>query len=86
MDQYSADLQKLINEDGVGVHRTPASVQQAQLEAWDKVMEQMTQDEFFKKVTDSYKAWSERVAFYALMNQADYKLAYEHYFPGKLGF
>jgi TRAP-type mannitol/chloroaromatic compound transport system substrate-binding protein len=86
MDQYSADLQKLINEEGVSVHRTPTSVMQAQLESWDKVMEQMTQDEFFKKVTDSYKEWSERVAFYALMNQADYKLAYEHHFPGKLGF
>ncbi len=43
-------------------------------------------DEFFKKVVDSQKAWAERVAFYDLMNAADYKLAYEHYFPGKLGF
>ena len=84
MDLYSADLQKLINEDGVSVHRTPDSVQQAQLESWDKVLEQLNQDEFFKKVTDSYKEWSERVAFYSLMNQANYKLAYEHYFPGKL--
>jgi TRAP-type mannitol/chloroaromatic compound transport system substrate-binding protein len=84
MDLYSADLQKLINEHGVNVHRTPDSVQQAQLESWDKVLEQLNQDEFFKKVTDSYKEWSERVAFYSLMNQANYKLAYEHYFPGKL--
>ena len=84
MDQYSADLQKLMSEDGVNVHRTPDSVQQAQLESWDKVLEQLNQDEFFKKVTDSYKAWSERVAFYWLMNQANYRLAYEHYFPGKL--
>jgi TRAP-type mannitol/chloroaromatic compound transport system substrate-binding protein len=86
MDQYSKDLQKLINEDGVNVHRTPESVMQAQLESWDTVLEQMTQDEFFNKVTQSYKAWSERVAFYALMNQADYKLAYNHYFPDRLGF
>jgi TRAP-type mannitol/chloroaromatic compound transport system substrate-binding protein len=86
MDQYSADLQTLINEHGVQVHRTPQSVMEAQLESWDKVLEQLNQDEFFKKVTDSYKAWSERVAFYSLLNQADYKLAYEHYFPGKLGF
>jgi TRAP-type mannitol/chloroaromatic compound transport system substrate-binding protein len=84
MNLYSADLQKLINEDGVNVHRTPDSVQQAQLEAWDKVLEQLNQDEFFKKVTDSYKAWSERVAYYWLMNQANYRLAYNHYFPGKL--
>ena len=84
MDLYSSDLQKLINEHGVNVYRTPDSVQQAQLESWDKVLEQLNQDEFFKKVTDSYKAWSERVAFYNLMNQANYRLAYNHYFPGKL--
>ena len=46
----------------------------------------MEDDAFFAKVVDSQKAWSQRVAFYDLMNAADYKLAYEHYFPGKLPF
>ncbi len=86
MDRYSADLQTLINDDGVNVHRTDSSIMQAQLDSWDKVMEDLLQDEFFARVVDSQKAWSERVAFYDIMNQADYKLAYEHYFPGKLGF
>jgi TRAP-type mannitol/chloroaromatic compound transport system substrate-binding protein len=86
MDQYSADLQTLINEDGVQVHRTDTSIMQAQLEAWDQVLEELNQEEFFKKVTDSYKAWSERVAFYSIMNQADYELAYRHYFPDNLPF
>ena len=86
MDRYSEDLQKLINEDGVKVHRTDESILRAQLESWDKVLDKLTQDPFFKKVVDSQKAWSERVAFYYLLNQADYKLAYDHYFPGKLPF
>ncbi|MDQ0326449.1 TRAP-type mannitol/chloroaromatic compound transport system substrate-binding protein [Rhodopseudomonas julia] len=86
MDQYSKDLQGLINEDGVTVSRTPDAIMAAQLESWDTVLEGLMQDEFFAKVVDSQKAWSERVAFYSLMNQANYKLAYEHYFPGKLGF
>ncbi|MGF1562929.1 MAG: TRAP transporter substrate-binding protein [Geminicoccaceae bacterium] len=86
MDRYSADLQTLMNEDGVNVYRTDSSIMQAQLNAWDAVLEDLMQDEFFAKVVDSQKAWSERVAFYDLMNQADYKLAYEHYFPGRLGF
>ncbi|MCT8267693.1 TRAP transporter substrate-binding protein [Afifella sp. JA880] len=86
MDQYSKDLQGLINEDGVTVSRTPDAIMAAQLESWDNVLEGLMQDEFFAKVVDSQKAWSERVAFYSLMNQANYKLAYEHYFPGKLGF
>ncbi|MEM6355738.1 MAG: TRAP transporter substrate-binding protein [Pseudomonadota bacterium] len=86
MDKYSADLQKLINEDGVNVYRTPTSILQEQLGAWDAVLEDLNQDAFFKKVVDSQKAWAERCAFYDLLNAADYKLAYDHYFPGKLPF
>ncbi len=84
MDQYSKDLQKLINENGVNVYRTPTSVMEAQLASWDKTLEKLNQDAFFKKVVDSQREWSERVAFYDLLNSADYKLAYNHYFPGKL--
>ncbi len=86
MDQYSKDLQGLIKEDGVKVLRTPESILKVQLDSWDKALEELNQDPFFKKVVDSQKAWSERVAYYDLINTADYKLAYEHYFPGKLGF
>jgi TRAP-type mannitol/chloroaromatic compound transport system substrate-binding protein len=86
MDLYSADLQTLINEDGIQVMRTDTSIMQAQLEAWDAVLEELNKEEFFKKVTDSYKAWSERVAFYSIMNSADYELAYRHYFPDNLPF
>ncbi len=86
MDRYSADLQKLINQDGVNVYRTPQSVMQAQLDSWDEVLDNLVSDEFFNKVVESQRAWSERVAFYDLLNSADYKLAYDHYFPGKLPF
>jgi TRAP-type mannitol/chloroaromatic compound transport system substrate-binding protein len=86
MDVYSKDLQTLINDDGVNVYRTPTSVMKAQLDSWDEVLGGLLKDEFFKKIVDSQKAWSERVAFYDIINAADYKLAYEHYFPGKLGF
>ncbi len=86
MDSYSADLQKLIKEHGVNVYRTDESIMKAQLDSWDKVLEKLNEDPFFKKVVDSQKAWSERVAFYDLMNSADYKLAYKHYFPGKIDF
>ena len=84
MDRYSADLQKLINKDKVNVYRTDVSIMKAQLDSWDKVLEKLNQDPFFKKVVDSQKAWSQRVAFYDLTNTADYRLAYEHYFPGTL--
>ncbi len=86
MDKYSNDLQTLINKDGVKVYRTPEAVMQAQLDSWDKVLENLNQDPFFKRVVESQKAWSARVAYYNLFNDADYKLAFKHYFPGKLTF
>ncbi|MDZ7843077.1 MAG: TRAP transporter substrate-binding protein [Gammaproteobacteria bacterium] len=84
MDQYSKDLQGLINEDGVNVHRTDQSIMDRQLEAWDTVMEDLMQDPFFKKTVDSQREFAHRTAFYMLNNQADYRLAFEHYFPGEL--
>lgn len=84
LDKYSKDLQGLMKDDGVKVHRTPKSVMEAQLKSWDTVLEKLNQDPFFKKVVDSQRAWSERVAFYYLTNAADYELAFNHYFPGKL--
>jgi TRAP-type mannitol/chloroaromatic compound transport system substrate-binding protein len=84
MDQYSADLQKLATESGVNVKRTPDSVLQAQLEAWDKILPPLMEDAFFAKVVDSQKAWCERVVYYSLLNAPDYKLAYQHYYPGKI--
>ncbi|MGD9867668.1 MAG: TRAP transporter substrate-binding protein [Hyphomicrobiales bacterium] len=84
MDRYSNDLQALIKEDGVTVARTPDSVMQEQLKSWDVVLEDLNKDPYFKKVVDSQKAWSHRVAFYDLMNTANYKLAFNHYFPNEL--
>ncbi len=57
-----------------------------QLKAWDTVLAQLMKDPFFKKVVDSQMAWAQRVAFFDLMNAADYKLAYKHYFPARIIF
>ena len=83
MEQYSSDLKKL-QDAGVNVKRTPDTVLKAQLDAWDKILPPLMEDPFFKKVVDSQKAWSERVVYYSLQNAPDYRMAYEHYFPGKL--
>jgi TRAP-type mannitol/chloroaromatic compound transport system substrate-binding protein len=87
MDRYSNDLQWLINEAGVKVYRTPQSIMNKQLEAWDVMIDRLSgEDPFFAKVLKSQKEFAHRVAYYELLNAADYKLAYEHYFPGELGF
>jgi TRAP-type mannitol/chloroaromatic compound transport system substrate-binding protein len=86
VDRHSKDLNLLIEKDGVSVYRTPQSVMDAQLKSWDKVLIDLMKAPFFKKVVDSQKDWSQRVAFYDLMNTADYKRAYMHHFPGKITF
>jgi TRAP-type mannitol/chloroaromatic compound transport system substrate-binding protein len=81
MDRYSSDLVTLQEEHGVTVHRTPTSVLEAQLVAWDKLIADLGQDEFNKRVMDSQREWVERTAFYKLNNDPDYKLAFNHYYP-----
>lgn len=86
MDQYSTDLQELINKDKVKVMRTPADVFAGQLKAWDVIVKRLSdEDPFFKKVWDSQKAWAKRVGYYGFINNAAYKEAYEHLY-GNLGF
>ena len=88
-DRYSEDLQWLIEKAGVSVYRTPNSVMQAQLKAWDKILPNLENDPFFKKVVASQKKFAFRTAFYEILNACDYKLAFDHYFPGfmeKAGF
>ena len=85
MDNYSKDLQELINKEKVNVIRTPKSIFEAQLVAWDKITKKLSdEDPFFKKVVESQVAWAKRVAYYWFMNDADYKLGYEHVFKTKL--
>jgi TRAP-type mannitol/chloroaromatic compound transport system substrate-binding protein len=82
-DNYSSDLQWLRSAGGVQLNRTSPSILEAQLQAWDEVMGRLQEDAFIKKIADSQRAWAQRVVFYELYNNADYRLAYEHYF-GKL--
>jgi TRAP-type mannitol/chloroaromatic compound transport system substrate-binding protein len=83
-DQYSKDLQELITKDKVNVLRTPQSVFDAQIKAWDGLIKDLEKDEFMKRVMDSQKAWVRRVVYYNLLNATDYKGAFNHHFPGVL--
>jgi TRAP-type mannitol/chloroaromatic compound transport system substrate-binding protein len=85
MDNYSRDLQVLISKHKVNVLRTPKGVFEDQLKAWDVVSKKLQdEDPFFKKVVQSQKDWAKRVAYYMFLNEADYRLGYEHVFATKL--
>ena len=84
MRQYSDDLQELITKDKVNVLRTPQGVFDAQIKAWDGLIDVLAKDEFMKRVMDSQKAWVKKVVFYNMMNATDYKGAFNHHFPNTL--
>ena len=83
--RYSADLSKLMNQHKVNVYQTSDAILAQQLKGWDKVIGDFNKkDAFFKKIVDSQKAYAKRVMKYLLMNQPNYRLAYENEF-GPLG-
>jgi TRAP-type mannitol/chloroaromatic compound transport system substrate-binding protein len=85
MDNYSRDLQDLVSKHKVAVVRTPKSIFEAQLKAWDVLTERLSkEDPFFAKVVESQRAFAKRVAYYIQLNEADYKLGYEHVFKTKI--
>jgi TRAP-type mannitol/chloroaromatic compound transport system substrate-binding protein len=85
MDNYSRDLIELTDKHKVNVIRTPRSIFAEQLKAWDALTQKLSdEDPFFKKVVESQRAWAKRVAYYMFVNEADYRLGYEHVFKTKL--
>jgi TRAP-type mannitol/chloroaromatic compound transport system substrate-binding protein len=85
MDNYSRDLQELIGKHKVNVLRTPKPVMAEQLKAWDVLTKRLSdEDPFFAKVVESQRTWAKRVAYYMILNEADYAAGYEHVFKTKL--
>ncbi|MDZ4735411.1 MAG: TRAP transporter substrate-binding protein [Rhodospirillaceae bacterium] len=78
-DRYSADLAN-IRAAGVDVRTTPDSVLQAQLDAWDILIDTLSSDPFFAKVIDSQKAWTQRVGGFYREYQVSSAMAYDHFF------
>jgi TRAP-type mannitol/chloroaromatic compound transport system substrate-binding protein len=84
MANYPKDLQKLIEKDKVSVTRTPKSVFEAQLKAWDVLTQRLSADPFFAKVVASQRAWAKSVCQYWFLNDAPFKMGYEHVFKVKI--
>lgn len=79
LDRYSKDLDA-IRGRGVNVVKTPDAVLKAQLDAWNKVIDEFSKDPFFKKVIDSQKAWVQRTYAFERLNEPSRDMAYDHFF------
>jgi TRAP-type mannitol/chloroaromatic compound transport system substrate-binding protein len=81
MDAYSKAWLDLRDNKKVRFIKTPDSVLKAQLDAWDKVIEQKSaENPFFAKVLDSQKAYMKRVVGYQIKFEVSPELAYQHFF------
>ena len=77
-DRYSKDLEA-IKAAGVKVIQTPKPILEAQLAAWDRVLEH-NKDPFFQKVIESQKDFARRVVGMTREMEAPRDLAYDHFF------
>jgi TRAP-type mannitol/chloroaromatic compound transport system substrate-binding protein len=81
MDRNSTDLEDMKTKQKVQVVKTPKSVLEAQLKAWDVVIADKSKDNpFFVKVLESQKKWAARVVPLRQEIVVDEELAYNHFF------
>jgi TRAP-type mannitol/chloroaromatic compound transport system substrate-binding protein len=78
--RYPADYEWLETEGGVTMHLTPQSILDAQLEAWNTVIENASQDAFFARVIESQKEFARKAVGYHLTASAPKEPAYRHFF------
>ncbi len=81
MARYPAAQRSLVEDHDVGLYITPDAILDAQLTAWDAVIENNSaENEFFAKVIESQKAWVRDVVGFDQINEAPKAKAYEHFF------
>lgn len=81
MARYPEDMRLLVEQDGVNLYITPDEILEAQLAAWDVVIERNSADNpFFARVIESQKAWCRATVGFSLLNEAPKRKAYEHFF------
>ncbi len=85
MRRYPEDLEKMRTEQGVRTYITPDSILEAQLKAWDVVIERESgANPFFKKVIESQRAFCEKTVAFHLEGDTPKEPAYEHFFGRKV--
>lgn len=83
-DRNSADMIELEEKRGVQFLVTPKSVLEAQLEAWDRVVEQESgRNPIFAKIIESQREWATRTVPWRQKIMVENNTAFEHYFKKK---
>jgi TRAP-type mannitol/chloroaromatic compound transport system substrate-binding protein len=81
IDRYSKDYVELQTKDKVRFYKTPTSILQAQLKAYDDAAAKKGEgNALFKEIEASQKKFAERVVKWDLDNNVRREMAYNHYF------
>jgi TRAP-type mannitol/chloroaromatic compound transport system substrate-binding protein len=80
-DRYSRDYQEMIDKQGVKFYKTPDTLLQAQLVAYDKAAaKKAAESPLFKEIEASQKAYAQRVVKWDLDTNTPRRMAFNHYF------
>ena len=81
IDTYSKAYEELRDNRNIKFIKTPRDILEAQLNAWDKIIqEKSAENPFFKKVLDSQMTFMKRVVGYQTYFVVDPQQAYDHFF------
>jgi TRAP-type mannitol/chloroaromatic compound transport system substrate-binding protein len=80
IDRYSKDYIELQTKDKVRVYRTPDSVLQRQLQAYDEATAKRKDNAIFREIEESQKAFAQRAVRFNLDYNVSPRMAYNHYF------
>jgi TRAP-type mannitol/chloroaromatic compound transport system substrate-binding protein len=84
IDRYSKDYIELQTKQGVKFYKTPDSVLQGQLKAWDEITaKKAAENPMFQKVLDSQRAFAERATRWQNDTNVNYRMATNHFFQKK---
>jgi TRAP-type mannitol/chloroaromatic compound transport system substrate-binding protein len=86
IDRYSKDYIELQTTDKVKFYKTPDAVLQAQLKAWENLIEQKSaQNPLFKETVESQRVFAERVVKWEQDTVIDRRMAMNYFFAKKAG-
>src|SRR5581483_3846592 len=86
VDRYSKDYVEMQQKQGVKFYKTPDSILQAQLEAYDKALEKkLAENPIFKEIYESQRRFAERAVKWDLDTNVQRRMAYTHYFAKASG-
>ena len=84
IDRYSKDYIELQTTDKVKFYKTPDTVLQAQLAAWDGILEKKSaENPMFKEIVASQKAFAERAVKWEQDTIINRRMAVNHFFGAK---